>query len=127
MLRACFKHRKRVWDEGIPTEKKKQKKKPSHSNNDLLYQHVQDRRKKNHVMTLMYMYSPFPEGIFANSMQQSIQRHDFVMKYFGKYKFADTVRWYAAIDPQSGMYWLCIYFYNLYVFIIKNWSWILNS
>lgn len=54
--------------------------------------HVQDRRKKNHVMTLMYMYSPFPEGIFANSMQQSIQRHDFVMKYFGKYKFADTVR-----------------------------------
>lgn len=31
------------------------------------------------------MYSPFPEGIFANSMQQSIQRHDFVMKYFGKY------------------------------------------
>lgn len=79
-------------------------------------------------MTLMYiMYSPFPEGIFANSMQQSIQRHDFVMKYFGKYKFADTVRWYAAIDPQSGMYWLCIYFYNLYVFIIKNWSWILNS
>lgn len=83
--------------------------------------------EKKHVMTLMYMYSPFPEGIFANSMQQSIQRHDFVMKYFGKYKFADTVRWYAAIDPQSGMYWLCIYFYNLYVFIIKNWSWILNS
>lgn len=48
--------------------------------------------KKNPVMTLMYMYSPFPEGIFANSMQQSIQRHDFVMKYFDKYKFADNVR-----------------------------------
>lgn len=27
MLRACFKHRKRVWDEGIPTEKKQKKKK----------------------------------------------------------------------------------------------------
>lgn len=26
MLRACFKHRKRVWDEGIPTEKKNKKK-----------------------------------------------------------------------------------------------------
>lgn len=85
----------------VPIEKKnKPKKKPQKkpSNNDLLYIIAQFNMfkivEKKHVMTLMYicMYSPFPEGIFANSMQQSIQRHDFVMKYFGKYKFADTVR-----------------------------------
>lgn len=51
-----------------------------------------EKKPCNDTNVLMYMYSPFPEGIFANSMQQSIQRHDFVMKYFDKYKFADNVR-----------------------------------